>query len=323
MTLILSVICLLFSQSFPVIGEPEAEMSSTTEATMQAPETQQDDSSLASPDVQAAGTQVASSIQIPISPEDFGIQPLVPEATMSELIPDLFGWNAGKARGSNAFPILEPPKAVAKPGLIAETKQTEIRVPVSRTHSDQAKAMTTQPDVPASKPTSAAKTTTIASNNDSKSKPAPQSKLVSEPQVKPKENSQGHGLVSRIWDATKSLVTRALGWLGTRYVWGGTSAKGVDCSGLTQSLYKSQGIKLPHNAKAQFKLGKPVPRDALVPGDLVFFNTRGPLTHVGMYIGEGKFIHAANPKRGVRIDSLSSRYYNSRYAGARRYIDMG
>ncbi|MGB9587905.1 MAG: C40 family peptidase, partial [Armatimonadota bacterium] len=122
---------------------------------------------------------------------------------------------------------------------------------------------------------------------------------------------------------TKGLVTRALGWLGTRYVWGGTSTKGVDCSGLTQSLYKSQGIKLPHNAKAQFKLGKPVPRDALIPGDLVFFNTRGPLTHVGMYIGDGKFVHAANPRRGVRIDSLSSRYYSSRYAGARRYIDMG
>lgn len=321
--LLLSVICLLFSQSFPVIGEPEAEMSLTTEAKMQAPETQQDESSSASLDVQAAGTQLATSVQIPASPEDLAIQPLVPEATMSELIPDLFGWDASKAGSSNTFPILDTPKAVAKPQPVAETKQTEPQAAASHGHSAEAKAVAAQPDASVSKPTSAAKTTAAVSSNNSKSKPAPQSKVASEPQVKPKQNSQKQGLVSRIWEATKSLVSRALGWLGVRYVWGGTSTKGVDCSGLTQSLYKSQGIKLPHNAKAQFKLGKPVPRDALIPGDLVFFNTRGPLTHVGMYIGDGKFIHAANPRKGVRVDSLSSKYYSSRYAGARRYIDMG
>jgi cell wall-associated NlpC family hydrolase len=56
---------------------------------------------------------------------------------------------------------------------------------------------------------------------------------------------------------------------------------------------------------------------------LVFFNTRGPVSHVGLYIGNGQFVHAANPKRGVRVDSLGSSYYNNRYAGARRYKDFG
>lgn len=137
------------------------------------------------------------------------------------------------------------------------------------------------------------------------------------------ESKSNPGLMSRIISATRGLVGRALSWLGTRYVWGGLSRKGVDCSGLTRLIYKSEGIDLPRTAKQQFKAGRPVPRKSLVPGDLVFFNTRGPITHVGMYIGNNKFIHAANPRRGVRIDSLGSAYYHKRFAGARRYIGVG
>ena len=131
------------------------------------------------------------------------------------------------------------------------------------------------------------------------------------------------GLISRILSQTKGLVKRAISWLGTRYKWGGISKKGVDCSGLTRLLYMKEGISLPHSAKQQFKLGFAVNRVSLLPGDLVFFNTRGPITHVGMYIGNGEFIHAANPTRGVRIDSLGSVYYDKRYAGARRYKNFG
>ena len=130
-------------------------------------------------------------------------------------------------------------------------------------------------------------------------------------------------LISRIIAATRGLVSRAFSWLGTRYVWGGISTRGVDCSGLTRLLYMKEGIRLPHSAKLQFKLGQAVVRASLLPGDLVFFNTRGPISHVGMYIGNGKFIHAANPRRGVRVDSLSSAYFSKRFAGARRYKKFG
>ena len=131
------------------------------------------------------------------------------------------------------------------------------------------------------------------------------------------------GLVAKIISATKGLIGRAISWLGTQYVWGGISKKGVDCSGLTRLLYLSEGIVLPHSVKLQYHIGQVVARFALLPGDLVFFNTTGPLSHVGMYIGNGKFLHAANPKRGVRIDDLGSKYYNKRFAGARRYKDFG
>ncbi len=117
------------------------------------------------------------------------------------------------------------------------------------------------------------------------------------------------------------IAQDALAYRGAPYVWGGDGRRGVfDCSGFTQYLYAKKGIKLPHSAKIQFGMGSRVSRDELSNGDLVFFNTpRGPITHVGMYIGNGRFIHAANPRRGVITSNLSDSYYSSKYAGARRF----
>lgn len=115
------------------------------------------------------------------------------------------------------------------------------------------------------------------------------------------------------------LTKEALGFRGAPYIWGGEGRRGFDCSGFTQYLYKKRGINLPHSAKLQFGKGRPVAKNDLIEGDLVFFNTTGPLTHVGMYIGNRKFVHAANKRRGVTVDSLDSPYYAKRYAGARRY----
>ena len=166
-----------------------------------------------------------------------------------------------------------------------------------------------------------------------KPKPSPQIKPTPPKAAVPKvadkpiavnQNTNGDGFISRIVTATKGLVTRAFSWLGTKYIWGGFSAKGVDCSGLTKLLYQKEGVNLPRTAKQQFQKGQPITRNALLPGDLVFFNTpRGPLTHVGMYVGNGQFVHAANPRRGVRVDRLNTDYFLKRFAGARRYKSFG
>jgi cell wall-associated NlpC family hydrolase len=80
-----------------------------------------------------------------------------------------------------------------------------------------------------------------------------------------------------------------------------------------------KGVKLPHSAKQQYQMGKAVEKSDLQEGDLIFFNTRGPITHVGMYLGNGVFVHAANPRAGVTVSSLNTAYYQKTYAGARRF----
>lgn len=119
---------------------------------------------------------------------------------------------------------------------------------------------------------------------------------------------------------SKSLVTTAFKYRGVRYRYGGMSSRGMDCSGFVSRVLRDHGIRAPHNSKALYRLGKPVSRKNLQPGDLVFFHTTRPgISHVGMYIGNGKFIHASSHRgRKVRVDSLGSGYYSRRYVGARR-----
>lgn len=116
-----------------------------------------------------------------------------------------------------------------------------------------------------------------------------------------------------------TLVQMALACRGTQYVRGGTSRGGFDCSGFTRYVFAKYGVSLPHSSAAQAGTGRSVSREELKPGDLVFFQTssRG-ISHVGIYIGNGNFVHAASRGRGVTVDSLSSSYYCSRYRGARR-----
>jgi cell wall-associated NlpC family hydrolase len=124
---------------------------------------------------------------------------------------------------------------------------------------------------------------------------------------------------SAVADGQPAVVRRALGYLGTRYRYGASGARGFDCSGFTSYIYRQHGISLPHNSAAQYRVGKPVSRSELRPGDLVFFRTRGNrISHVGIYIGNGKFVHASSARGRVRIDTLTSGYYHQRYVGARR-----
>jgi cell wall-associated NlpC family hydrolase len=139
-------------------------------------------------------------------------------------------------------------------------------------------------------------------------------------QPKASKNQPGPVIDRRTLSRHQRISNIALSFRGSAYVWGGMSTRyGFDCSGLTRFLYLKEGIDLPHSAKLQFQLGRPVSVSELKVGDLVFFNTTGPLTHVGMYIGDGKFVHASGSRRGVRIDSLSGPFYKKRFAGARRY----
>lgn len=118
---------------------------------------------------------------------------------------------------------------------------------------------------------------------------------------------------------SNDLVRTAYAYRGTPYVWGGERPGGFDCSGLTKHLYAKKGIDLPHSARAQFEMGHKVDRHGLKPGDLVFFHTVTPgISHVGMYVGNGNFVHASSRRTGVRVDSLDSSYYSKAYRGARR-----
>jgi len=121
------------------------------------------------------------------------------------------------------------------------------------------------------------------------------------------------------------MVERALSWLGVRYRFGGQDEKkGFDCAGLVRRAF-STAVDLPRTAAAQFRQGCLVERDELQPGDLVFFkNTykRG-ISHVGIYVGDGQFVHAASTRRAVVVDRLDAPYYQKRFAGGRRVMTAG
>ena len=118
----------------------------------------------------------------------------------------------------------------------------------------------------------------------------------------------------------RSLVDRAMSWLGVRYRFGGQDEKtGFDCAGLVRRVYRTV-VDLPRTAADQFRQGCVVAREELQPGDLVFFKDtykRG-ISHVGIYIGDGEFVHAASSRHAVSIDRLDSPYFDRRFAGGRR-----
>jgi cell wall-associated NlpC family hydrolase len=119
------------------------------------------------------------------------------------------------------------------------------------------------------------------------------------------------------------FVRTAQRYAGTPYVWGGESARGFDCSGFIIRVMRDLGYKaLPHSAAEQFRYGMPVAEALLKPGDLVFFaNTYKPgISHVGIYLGRNRFIHAAGTGKGTIVSHLSDSPYRQKYAGARRLM---
>ena len=135
------------------------------------------------------------------------------------------------------------------------------------------------------------------------------------------------GVVQAVVDVSQNvtsqasdLVVNAMGYLGVPYRRGGTGIQGFDCSGFVQAMYENTlGLVLPHNAKAQAAATEKIDKSELQPGDLVFFNTlRRAFSHVGIYVGEGKFIHSPRSGGEVRIEDMRDSYWVKRFNGARR-----
>lgn len=123
-------------------------------------------------------------------------------------------------------------------------------------------------------------------------------------------------------DVTAELLSYARTWIGTPYVYGGASQSGTDCSGFTMSVFGKYGYRLSHGARSQYAAGTPVSVAERQRGDLVFFTGPGEsgITHVGIYLGDGLFIHAST-SQGVTIDNIYNAYYGTYYYGAVRILD--
>lgn len=121
------------------------------------------------------------------------------------------------------------------------------------------------------------------------------------------------------------VVVRAMGLIGVPYQWGGTDPReGFDCSGLVNHVYlEAAGLRLPRTSRLISERGRHVARTRLAPADLVFFNTsRRAFSHVGIYIGDDRFVHAPSSGSLVRVDSIEGPYWRQRYVGARRLLDV-
>ncbi len=120
----------------------------------------------------------------------------------------------------------------------------------------------------------------------------------------------------------KTIVSAARQFIGLRYLWGGTSVYGYDCSGFTFRLYQSQGIYLPRNSRQQSQEGLAVGKKGLLPGDLLFFATeggKGYIHHVAMYVGDGVMIHSPESKAAIQETRVDEAPYRQEYWGAKRY----
>ena len=154
---------------------------------------------------------------------------------------------------------------------------------------------------------------------EAKAPPAPSPKVeFSEPASSQSSSKRTAALSRREAD---ELIGNAMGLLGVSYRFGGTSvSSGFDCSGFMQHIFrKTMQINLPRTSAEQAKMGVAVSRSELQPGDMVFFSTsRGRISHVGLYIGNNRFIHAPRTGKSIEITSLGNKYWNSKYVTARR-----
>jgi cell wall-associated NlpC family hydrolase len=117
------------------------------------------------------------------------------------------------------------------------------------------------------------------------------------------------------------VIFSAMQQVGVPYAWGGATPSGFDCSGLVQYVYRNAGLALPRTAAEQLGAASPLPLRDAVPGDLLFFRDQGSTSHVGIYIGDGRFVHAPRTGRTVSLETFEgSAYWRARFAGAGRVL---
>lgn len=132
--------------------------------------------------------------------------------------------------------------------------------------------------------------------------------------LRPSSASAVHPIAQRV-------VAEAQALMGAAYRPGGAGPDGFDCSGLVQYLYARYGVQLPRTSARQFTAGEGVSTRRILPGDLVFFRINGrSVSHVGLWLGDGRFLHAPSVGRHVRVDDLDTPYWSRRFAGVRRVI---
>lgn len=133
-----------------------------------------------------------------------------------------------------------------------------------------------------------------------------------------------NGLLDHYGTEAQSLINQGMEYLGIRYRFGGSSPEtGLDCSGLVQNVFRNAlGLDLPRTARDMARMGEKVGFNDLKPGDLVFFNTmRRAFSHVGIYVGDGQFLHAPASGGEVRIEEIGKSYWTNRFNGARRLVE--
>lgn len=198
-----------------------------------------------------------------------------------------------------------PAPAVTKTAAVPTTTAV---VPANETPRQPANVAAVQDAVPAQTEGAGSETVAATSTSRAPGRPAVRTALA------PVRTS----LPSRGAAFTSGVVRTALRFLGRPYQWAGIGDRGFDCSGLVFRVFAVMGLSLPHSSFDLFRDGISVPRWALSPGDLVFFHTYGyGASHVGIYLGADRFVHASSD-RGVVVSSMSEPYYYYRYLGARR-----
>ena len=126
------------------------------------------------------------------------------------------------------------------------------------------------------------------------------------------------GIASGRHSAGDIAAIAATGQIGVPYRYGGSTTRGFDCSGLVQYAWAKAGVKIPRTTASQWKRMSPVRRNEMQNGDLLFFRIGGRVSHVGMYVGNGRFVHAPSSGRKVSVESLETDYYRETFAGAAR-----
>jgi cell wall-associated NlpC family hydrolase len=164
--------------------------------------------------------------------------------------------------------------------------------------------------------------TSSAAAPDNASAVAPSSASVDEPVDEAGDERVDSGmagaLTARRFDG-RAIAEFAMGFRGVPYRLGGADPAGFDCSGLVQYVFAQYGIGVPRVVEQQFEVGDKIKPSDIKPGDLIFFNTKGPgPSHVAISIGQERFVHAPNSTGVVRVETLTSTYWGSRYMGARR-----